>query len=136
VCVPDSSAIDVEAFSQFFAEKVASVRLNTSDAPPASYNHVRPGASLQCFSSLTTDDVIDVVRRLPDKFSAADPIPTSVLKQVIDVIAPFVVELFNRSLCEGHFPAVFKEAFVTPVVKKPGLDATGVVFLRVDCLRS
>jgi len=38
--VPESSAIDVEAFSQSFAEKVASVRLNTSDAPPASFNHV------------------------------------------------------------------------------------------------
>ena len=37
------------------------------------------------------------------------------LKQVIDIIAPFV---------EGHFPAVFKEAFVSSVVKKPGLDAT------------
>jgi len=44
-----------------------------------------------------------------------------VLKQVIDIIAPFVVEPFNRSLSEGHFPAVFKGAFV---VKKPGLDAT------------
>jgi len=49
---------------------------------------------------------------------------TSVLKQVIDVIVPFVVDLFNRSLSEGHFPAVFKQAFVTPVVMKPGLDAT------------
>ena len=39
---PESSAVDVEAFSQFFAEKVASVRLNTSDSPPASFNHVRP----------------------------------------------------------------------------------------------
>jgi len=57
-------------------------------------------------------------------FSAADQIPTSVLKQMIDIIAPFVVELFIRSLSEGHLPAVFKEAFVTPVVKKPGLDAT------------
>jgi len=32
--------------------------------------------------------------------------------------------LFNRSLTDGHFPAVFKEAFITPVVKKPGLDVT------------
>jgi len=46
-----------------------------------------------------------------------------VLKQIADVIAPFIVELFNRSLSEGHFPAVFKEAFITPVMKKPGLDA-------------
>ena len=51
------------------------------------------------------------------------PIPTSVLKLIADVIAPFIVEMFNRSLSEGHFPAVFKEAFITPVMKKPGLDA-------------
>ena len=47
----------------------------------------------------------------------------SVLKQIADVIAPFIVEMFNCSLSEGHFPAVFKEAFITPVMKKPGLDA-------------
>jgi len=122
--VSESSAIDVEAFSRFFATKVANVRLNTSNAPPASFSHMRPDVVLRCFSPLTTGDVIDAVRQLPDKFSAADPVPTSVLKQVIDVIAPFVVELFNRSLSEGHFPAVFKEAFITPVVKKPGLDVT------------
>ena len=46
------------------------------------------------------------------------------LKQVADVIAPYIVELFNRSLTDGHFPAVFKEAFITPVVKKPELDVT------------
>jgi len=52
---------------------------------------------------------MDAIRRLPDKQSAADPIPTSVLKQIADVIAPFIVEMFNRSLSEGHFPAVFKD---------------------------
>ena len=34
--------------------------------------------------------------------------------------------LFNRSMSEGCFPAVFKEAFITPIVKKAGLDATDV----------
>ena len=60
------------------------------------------------------------------QISAADSIPTSILKQVIDVIAPFIVALFNRSLAAGHFPADFKEAFITPIVKKPGLDTTDV----------
>jgi len=72
---------------------------------------------------------MDAIRRLPDKQSAADPIPTSVLKQIADVIAPFIVEMFNRSLSEGHFPAVFKEAFITPVMKKPGLDAADTTVL-------
>jgi len=55
--------------------------------------------------------VVDAVRRLPDKSSAADPIPTNVLKQIIDLIAPHVVELFNRSLAACHFPVGFKDAF-------------------------
>jgi len=32
-----------------------------------------------------------------------------VLKQIADVIAPFIVDMFNRSLSEGHFPAAFKD---------------------------
>jgi len=63
------------------------------------------------------NDVISAIRRLPDKTSAADPIPTSVLKQIADLVAPFVTELFNRSLSTGHFPAAFKEAFITQIVK-------------------
>ena len=91
---------------------------------------MRSGASFTAFSQLTTDDIITAVRRLPDKSSAADPIPTNVLKQVVDLVAPFFVELFNRSLNSGQFPDVFRHAFVTPVVKKPGLDASAASSYR------
>jgi len=106
--LPPSSAIDVEVLNRYFAEKVAKVRSCTSDAPPAAFSHVQPGASFQHFSQLTTDDVIAAIRRLPDKQSAADPIPTTMLKQIADVLAPYITQLFNRSLIGGHFPAVFK----------------------------
>ena len=52
-----------------------------------------------------------------------------VLKQTADVVAPFVTELFNRSLSTDDFPAAFKEAFITPL-KKPGLDATSASSYR------
>ena len=66
----------------------------------------RPDLSLHRLLPLTTDDVINGIRRsLPDKHSAADPIPTSVLKQVGDLLAPFITELFNRSMSEGCFPS-------------------------------
>jgi hypothetical protein len=57
---------------QFFTEKVAKVRQRTSDAMPPVFSHLQPGVSFQQFLSLTTDDVINAVRRLPDKSSAAD----------------------------------------------------------------
>ena len=64
---------------------------------------------------------MNVVRQLPDKFSAADP---------VDLLAPFIVEVFNRWLARGHFPAGFKKAFITPTVKKPGMDTTDVSSYR------
>jgi len=57
------------------------------------YSRARPGVSLRRLSPLTIDDIIDAVRSLPDKSSAPDPIPTSVLKQTVDLLAPFIVEL-------------------------------------------
>jgi len=38
------------------------------------------------------------------------------------VLAPFVTDLFNRSLSAGVFPTQFKAAFVTPLLKKSYLD--------------
>ena len=117
--------------TSFFAEKVAKVRSSTADAPAPTFTRAPPGVSFRQFRPLTTDDVTSAIRRLPDKTSSADPIPTSVLmKQTADVVAPFVTELFNRSLSTGHFPAAFKKAFITPIVKKPGIDATSASSYR------
>jgi len=52
------------------------------------------------------------------------------LKQIADIIAPFITDLFNCSLRKGLFLAQFEEAFITPVLKKPGLDATNASSYR------
>jgi len=124
--VPASSAIDVETLGGFFIEKVAKVRDNTSSASPPTFSHLKPGSSFNAFSPVSTDDFINAIWKLPDKSSAADPIPTSVLKQVADLLSPFIAELFYRSLLSGHVPARFKEAYITPRIKKPGLNAADV----------
>jgi len=41
------------------------------------------------------------VRQLPDKQYGTDPIPTRLLKEHVDVFAPFLTALFNRSLSLG-----------------------------------
>jgi hypothetical protein len=52
------------------------------------FSDVKSGAELSTFESVTADDVISAVRRLPDKTSVAGPLPTSILKLVTDVSAP------------------------------------------------
>ena len=46
------------------------------------------------------------------------------LKDSIDLLAPFLVELFNRSLSTGSVPSVFKAADITPLLKKTDMDQT------------
>ena len=70
------------------------------------------------------------MRRLPDKSSAIDPLPVNLLKQVVIELAPYLTELFNRSLALGHFPGMYKVAYITPFLKKPSLDATDVKSYR------
>ena len=75
-------------------------------------------------------EVAEAIRQLPNKSCAADPVPTSVLKQLADDIAPFLTALFNRSMTEGFVPTAFKTAFITPRLKKPDMNATDVRSFR------
>ena len=95
---------------------------STNDAPPPVFTDAPSGCLLTDFLTLSVDDVITAVRRLPDKQCASDPMPTSLLRENCDLLAPFLVELFNRSLLQGTVPTVFKSAYITPLLKKPDLD--------------
>ena len=51
------------------------------------------------------------VQALPDKQCCTDPLPTRLLKENVDVLAPFLVELLNRSLVHGTVPTSLKAAY-------------------------
>ena len=56
---------------------------------------------------------------------------TRVLKSnVVDLLAPFLAELFNRSLSLGSVPVIFKAAYITPRLKKPDADPADVTQYR------
>jgi len=70
------------------------------------------------------------IHRLPNKSSTADPLPTLLLKQVTD--SSIYCTALQQVAGREAFPAVFKEAFITPIglAKKPGLDDTDVSSYR------
>ena len=61
---------------------------------------------------------------------ASDVLPTRILKENVDVLAPFLAELYNRSLMLGVVPSAFKAAYITPLLKKPDLDPADVKSYR------
>ena len=42
---------------------------------------------------------------------------------MIDLLAPYVTHLFNTSLSTACVPDAFKTAYISPLMKKPGMDA-------------
>jgi len=53
----------------------------------------------------------------------SDMLPTRVLKSNVDLLEPFLTELFNRSLSLGSVPVILKAAYITPRLKKPDADS-------------
>ena len=119
---PEPSTIGPTDFHQFFDAKVAGVRASTADAPSPTFTAVDPGCSFTRFELLTVEDVAAAIRALPDKQCSSDPIATRYVKEAVGVLAPFCTQLFNRSLTTGSVPSSFKAAYVTPLLKKVGLD--------------
>ena len=127
---PSNEEISAERFQEFFEAKVASVRASTESAPMPDSIPGPPGVSWSKFDPVDCPEVTEAIRMLPNKSCAADPVPTSVLKQLADEVAPFLTALFNRSMTEGIVPAAFRTAFITPHLKKPDMDGTDVRSFR------
>ena len=60
------------------------------------------------------------------KSSSLDPMPTSVLKECLPELLPFITAMCNKSLLEGHLPSSQKSAIISPVIRKSGLDPDDV----------
>ena len=58
----------------------------------------------------TPAEVIQMVRALPDKQCSTDPMPTRLLKENVDLLAPFLSQLFCWSLQHGVVPTTMKSA--------------------------
>ena len=109
--------LELSDFHQFFDAKVAGVRASTVDAPSPTFTAVDPGCSFTHFEFLTVGDVAAAIRALPGKQCSSDPIATRYVKEAVDVLAPFCTELF-------------KAVYVTPLLKKVGLDPADVSSYR------
>ena len=128
--LPMTDIIGPNDLHNYFDAKVAAVQAATVDAPPPSFTPAVPGFEFSQFRLVTTGDVITAVRALPDKQCSSDALTTRLLKENVDVLAPFFVELFNKSLSTGTVPALFKAVFITPRLKKANMDPADVKSYR------
>ena len=93
------------------------------------------GSSFNAFKHIAIKKVEDLIIASPNNYCLLDPVPISLIKNCASLLAPYVSQLFNRSLTEGYIPASQKIAVVKPHLKKRGLDiGDGKNFRRVPNL--
>jgi hypothetical protein len=120
--IPTSSV--AQSFATFFQDKIIKLR---ATFPSISASPHLPGPAttppvLDVFWPTSVDEISKIINRLPDKQCDLDPLPTSLLKKCLPVLAPTIVNIVNLSLSSGDFPSNFKQSIVTPLIKKPSLD--------------
>ena len=120
--ISSSNRINAENFSQAFADKVAGVRSSTSNAHRPVFDDGGCTVNFDTFSTVDETVVVRLIRNAANKNSMLDPVPTWIVKQYVDELAPFITTLFNSSIQNGVFPSSQKCACVTPILKKTSLD--------------
>ena len=112
----------------FFIKKIADIRLDLDnhDKQQASTDRVSNDIEIDSllfkFSSLSQEEVHDLVRASSKKSCGLDPIPTKLLLDCLDVPFPIISKMIDYSLENGDFPSARKNALVLPLFKKDGLE--------------
>ena len=76
---------------------------------------------LSSFEPAKPEEIRNFILRSTDSSCCLHVIPTRLLKSCIDVLVAPITYLINLSLSEGIFPTSFKQAVVSPLLKKPSL---------------
>ena len=79
------------------------------------------GEKLSEFEPTTDEDLKQIIAKYGVKASAEDPIPTAVLKLVMNEMIPMYTILFNKSLAERSMEGI-KHSFIDPLSEKKDLD--------------
>jgi len=87
---------NVNGFADYFKNKIAKIRLETSDATQPTF-HLETPAVMQQFKSVTVLEVVELIGMSPCKHTDLDPVPTWLLKKVSHILGPFLAALFNLS---------------------------------------
>ena len=118
----DTSKSLADCYTTFFLNKI--MKICESISSSESCNTVHPPfdpPKLAIFTQVTQNEIDKIISKAPTKSCLLDPLPTFLIKECIDILLPSVTKLVNCSLREGLVPDGFKNAVVTPLMKKASL---------------
>lgn len=122
------------SLKDFFNNKVKQIYSNISKESetkiPASHDtsmgikdHTMPSSDMTVFKPITKSELIDIIKDMPNKACALDPIPMWLFRNCLPELIDIVHYIINESLLTGSFPSTLKTAMIRPSLKKPSLDS-------------
>ena len=111
-----------DSFNKFFIEKIDLIRndLDLVSKNPVFKNY--DGVGLNVFMPVDEISVKSIIMKCKKNFCDLDPLPAKLVYECIDVLIPYITNIFNESLTSGTFPTDFKESIFIPLSKKESLD--------------
>ena len=108
-------------FADFFNAKVEKIRSALANVPR--YRPTgRPNLGITAFKPVSVEHISKIIKSSTPTTCATDPIPSTLIKDHLDLLAPLITTITNDSLLNGIFHDSWKMATVAPLIKKSGLD--------------
>ena len=112
-----------DEFNKYYIDKIKKIResIPTNAIVPECCKRKFEGALLADFSPTNESEINDMLKKSGLKTSAEDPIPSKLLKSLLETSIRMWKVLINKSFEEGTFDGV-KCSVIEPLLKKQNLD--------------
>ncbi len=123
---PPTTSITADDFATFFTNKTKTISSQFSPPLTQDPQPTRSTAQTPIFSfcPLTEAEVSKLLLSSHPTTCPLDPIPSHLLQAISPTLLPALTHIINTSLLTGIFPTAFKQARVTPLLKKPTLNTS------------
>ncbi len=120
---PPSSTLTADHFATFFINAIKTISAQFFSTPQ-SVKHILP-ANINSFTSFSSFSEVEVSKLILSNHPTTcplDPIPSHLLQAISPAVVPALTHIVNTSLHTGVFPSAFRQARITPLLKKPTLN--------------
>ena len=121
-------------FSKTFSNKIDSIIIKINNHTlTANYPSIIVTPPISVFLSFFRPPHISLISKLlnaSSSISPSDPVPLSIFKLYSDYLCPTICNIISYSLNSGTVPSIFKQAIITPILKKPSLDPDSLLNYR------
>ena len=93
-----------DEFARHFQEKIERIRLSTVEFWHSTITNRNVDTSLDVFEPVSVEEVVTIIRKSPSKQCFLDPMPTWLLKNVCEYMAPIIASMCNASISQNRFP--------------------------------